>query len=98
MACKDGVEVVLTDLPQISEINGFKVVGRSTESEKWYLVAKKTGKEIAMEVGFGLWEEILVSFLRITFSPCHAYLDFDEDEFFEDRIQEGANFIISSEW
>ena len=96
LACECNQEIVITDLPQVTEINGFRIVGRSIE-DSWYLVRKRDN-EIAIEVHRGLWRKILVSFLKVSYQRCHDYLDFDDDELFADRIQEDANLIVSSEW
>ena len=96
LACEYNQEIVITDLPQITGVDGLRVVGRSIK-DSWYLV-RKMDNEIAMNVHCGLWSKILVSFLEISYERCHDYLDLDDDELFADRIQEDANLIVSSEW
>jgi hypothetical protein len=90
LGCEETFEINLIELSYI-ELKGLTGV-RAVSSSNGGFLCKKNDDAVLIDLTNSIWQELLQSFLAISFYPSHYYVDFDGMNFIED-----ANFIISSE-
>lgn len=85
-----GQRVLLNDIDYLKILKGYSVELKSSETGG--LLCRIEDKTVIVDLNRESWQRVLAVFLRISFSPCHDYVEFDDLHLVED-----ANFIVSSE-
>ena len=87
---ENDTERKINKLPYVNVNDGYIITAKSSMNGN--ILCEVKVKDIVIDLDHSLWQRIVNMFLRISFFPCHNYIEFDKI-----KLKEDANIIISSE-